>query len=77
MRAVPPAAPDAALAPTLFSDELLLASRHAYLVAYLRSWSLDVPSTSTDWKAIEAFLVERYWLRSDDVAHADLFGWSS
>jgi hypothetical protein len=66
---------DTALSPDLFTDEFLLANRQAYRIVYLTGWHLVVPYASPDLKAIEDFLIERYGMRSDDVDHADLFGW--
>ncbi len=64
-----------ALAPDLFPNELLRLQRQAFQAAYLRSWRLDIPMATSDEKAIEAFLINRYGLRSDDLGHTDIFEW--
>jgi len=66
---------ESALGPDVFPDELLRLSRRLFQVAHLRSWKLDVPSAMSDEKAIEAFLISRYALRSDDLDHVDFFRW--
>jgi len=66
---------ETALEPDLFPDELLRLQRQAFQAAYLRSWMLDIPMATSDEKAIESFLINRYGLRSDDLDHADIFGW--
>jgi len=65
------------IAATAFTDELLVTSRFLFQVAYLRAWGLDVPFRELDEKVIETLLVDRYGLRTDDVEHPDIFGWSS
>lgn len=66
---------DSALAPELFTDDMLIMHRRVFQVAFLRSWKLDAPSATSSEAAVEAFLVGRYGLRSDDVEHPDVFGW--
>jgi hypothetical protein len=66
---------DSALQANLFTDDLLRLNRQAFQIAFLRSWRLDVPSAASDEEAVEAFLIARYGLRSDDVEHADVFIW--
>ncbi|GBQ15479.1 hypothetical protein AA0482_1251 [Acetobacter cibinongensis NRIC 0482] len=65
-----------ALDPSLFTDELLVASRYSFLSAFAAGWQLEGTPALSDHNAVEKFLTERYGLRSDDVKHSDLFKWS-
>ncbi len=68
---------ETALAPDLFTDLLLNTNRRVYQAIYLHSWKLDLPSAVGDEKTLEAFLIDRYGLRADDIEHEDIFGWEA
>ncbi len=63
-----------ALAPAVFTDELLHAHAKVYLGAFLSSWQLHWPP-SADYEGVERFLISRFRLRDIDVPHQDVFGW--
>ncbi|MGJ5208120.1 hypothetical protein [Bradyrhizobium sp. HKCCYLR20261] len=69
--------PHSALDPDLIPVDLLQRFRQVYQTTYLRSWDLDVHFPAADEKTLEAFLVARYGLRSDDVEHPDVFAWET
>jgi hypothetical protein len=65
-------AEDLALDPALFTDEMLRLTRMSFHGALLRSWGLK-PLSEVPAPLVEAFLAERYGLRTDDIDHVDLF----
>ena len=67
---------DSALAPELFTEELIKEGSHAFLGAFASGWGLGL-SGNVDMKALEEFLIRRYNLRTDDQEHPDMFGWSA
>lgn len=69
--------PDSALDPDLIPEDMLRQFRRVFQTTYLRSWDLDVHFAAVDEKTLEAFLIARYALRSDDVEHPDIFGWGA
>ena len=70
-----PETPDTALDPALFTDEQIELHSTMYFAAFLNGRMLKTP-TPLNSKGLEKFLVARYRLREDDVAHSDLFNWS-
>jgi hypothetical protein len=68
-------APEEALDPALFTDELLALNRHTFHGALAAGWELEGSPAVADKTAIEKFLKDRYGLRSDDVQHENLFQW--
>ena len=68
-------APEEALDPALFTDELLALNRHTFHGALAAGWELEGSPAVADKTAIEKFLKDRYALRSDDVQHENLFQW--
>jgi hypothetical protein len=68
-------APEEALDPALFTDELLALNRHTFHGALVAGWELEGSPAVADKTAIEKFLKDRYGLRSDDVQHENLFRW--
>jgi hypothetical protein len=59
------------------SDELLRFSRPSWYHAVLNGWRLQECPAAQETEALEAFLIQRYGLRTDDVEHDDIFGWNS
>lgn len=41
-----------------------------------KSWGLSVQRQTPDLDAIRRLLIDRFHLRTDDVAHDDWFGWN-
>jgi len=68
-------APDEALDPVLFTDQLLALNRHGFHGALMGGWGLQGSFAANDGLAVERLLAARYGLRSDDVEHEDRFGW--
>jgi hypothetical protein len=63
-----------ALAPTLFTRELIDLHGWTYLTAFLAGRELRAPACLKP-EGLERFLAARYRLREDDIDHPDWFGW--
>jgi hypothetical protein len=68
-------APEEALDPALFTDELLALNRQTFHGALAAGWGLEAAPAAADKTALEKLLKDRYGLRSDDVQHENLFHW--
>lgn len=71
-----PEEPKDALDPAIFSTEQFKPSAAMYLAAFLAGRGLRAPLLLPP-EGLEKFLIARYRIREDDVAHSDFFGWSS
>ncbi|MGI4811914.1 MAG: hypothetical protein ACRYGG_01025 [Janthinobacterium lividum] len=66
---------DRVLDPSVFDAEHIEIYSRVYLTAFLAGRRLQAPTCLCP-EGIERFLVARYRLREDDIAHDDVFGWS-
>ena len=64
-----------ALDPALFNDDFLTLMRRTFQAAFLSGWGLVLFTRVLPHRALEAFLIARYGLRSDDQPHANIFEW--